>query len=180
MSLEKMSTRPKRMKFVARVPTKDGTFSTTVMIPLIWLAAKPVERLKISEHTVPASPLINGIPLYAFDKHTRLGKRAIRELIETDTPLKAYMEEFVPRSRWQAAAEMAAFYADAAPVSRRLEWPLSRSLEALGAEADFTEAGVPLAAIKPLQAAMVASLGKLNEIRKALWIKSKASVGASG
>jgi hypothetical protein len=120
------------------------------------------------------------VPLYGFDKHTRLGKRAIRELVSGDARLKICLEEFVPRNRWQAAAEMAAFYADAAPIFRRLEWPLSRSLEALGTQADFAKAGVPLTGIEPVQAAMAASLGHLNEIRKALWLKARASARASG
>jgi hypothetical protein len=77
-------------------------------------------------------------------------------------------------SCWQAAAEMAAFYADAVPIARRLEWSLSHSVEALGTEADFYKAGVPLVGIKPLQAAMDSTLGKLNDIRKELWVTSRA------
>jgi hypothetical protein len=149
----------------------------TLMIPLIWLAARPQGPPKISNQAVPNTQLIDGIPLYGFDKHTRLGKRAIRELVADDARLRICLEEFVPRSRWLAAAEMAAFYADAAPISRRLEWPLSRSLEALGTQADFAKVGVPLAGIEPLLSVMAASLGHLNEIRKALWLKARGSAG---
>jgi hypothetical protein len=144
---------------------------------LIWLEAWPNQRLSVSEHPMPETPLIGGIPLYAFDKHTRLGKRAVRELIAIDTPLTACLEKFVDRTRWQAAAEMAAFYADAALVAGRLEWALSGPIEAMGTEADFSKVGVPLRVIKPLQAAMAASLGHLNEIREALWLKARASAG---
>ena len=149
----------------------------TILAPLIWLEIARGGLVSVSEPAMPKTELIAGIPLYTFDKHTRLGKRAIRELIGTDTSLQCCLREFVPRARWQAAVEMAAFYADAAPVARRLEWPLSHAVEALGTEADFYKADVPQAAIQPLQAVMTASLGKLNEIRKALWLKARALVG---
>jgi hypothetical protein len=150
----------------------------TILAPLIWLEVARGGQARVSESVMPETKLVDGIPLYAFDKHTRLGKRAIRELVGMDAPLQCFLQEFLPRARWQAAVEMAAFYADAAPVARRLEWPLSHAIESLGTEADFFKAGVPKAAIQPLQAVMTASLGKLNEIRKALWLKARASVGA--
>jgi len=150
----------------------------TILAPLVWLEIAHGERVWVSEPAMPEIELVDGIPLYAFDKHTRLGKRAIRELVRAETPLRHCLDEFVPRSRWQAAAEMAAFYADAAPVARRLEWSLSHAVEALGMEADFFKVGVPQAAIQPLQTAMTAALGKLNEIRKALWIEARTSIRA--
>jgi hypothetical protein len=152
----------------------------TILAPLVWLEMARGERARVSESVVPETEVVEGIPLYTFDKHTRLGKRAIRELVLTDTALKCCLQEFVSRSRWQAAAEMAAFYADAVPVARRLEWPLSHAVEAFGTEADYFKAGVPRAAIQPLQTVMAAALGKLNEIRKALWLEAKASVGTGG
>jgi hypothetical protein len=154
----------------AMFAAKKTREAITILAPLVWLE---VER----GGGVPTD-IVDGVPLYGFDKHTRLGKRAIRELIGADTPLKCCLEEFVPKPRWQATAEMAAYYADAAPIARRLEWPLSHAVEVLGREADFFKVGVPSAAIKPLQAAMAAALGKLNEIRKALWVEARASVGA--
>jgi hypothetical protein len=151
----------------------------TVMVPLIWVAAQPIEAQKVSDGTVPESELVAGIPLYALDKHTLLGKRAIRELIRVGSDFRACLQALVPQQSWQAAAEMAAFYADAAPLARRLDWPLSQSLEALGTEADFAKVGVPLTAIRPLRAAMAASLGHLNDIRRAFWLKTRAAAGAS-
>jgi hypothetical protein len=150
----------------------------TILAPLVWLEIQRGGQASISEPTMPETEFINGIPLYAFDKHTRLGKRAIRELIGADTPLKSCLQEFLPKPRWQAAAEMAAFYADAAPVARRLEWSLSHVVEVIGTEADFFKVGVPQRAIRPLQAAMAVALGKLNDIRKALWIEARASIEA--
>jgi hypothetical protein len=146
----------------------------TLLAPLIWLEINRSGGTSIIEQVTPETEIVDGMPLYAFDKHTRIGKEAIRELVATHT---AFRDELVQRSRWQAAARMAAFYADAAPIARRLEWSHSRGLEALGTEADFFKAGVPLVAIQTLQAALAAALDTLNAIRKTLWLKARASGG---
>jgi hypothetical protein len=64
---------------------------------------------------------------------------------------------------------MAAFYTDAHLVSRRLEWSLSRLLEALGIESDLCRAGVPPDAIGALLKALKDDLRRLNGIRRELW-----------
>jgi len=140
------------------------------MVPLIWLQATQNRAVSVSNDFVPKTEIVDEIPLYAFDKHTRIGKRATRELVEAETPLQDCLNEFVARHCWQAATEMAAFYADAVPIARRLEWSLSHSVQALGTEADFHKAGVPLVGIKPLRSAMDSTLGKLNDIRRKLWV----------
>jgi hypothetical protein len=147
----------------------------TVMVPLIWLQATQNGAVRVSNDFVPKTEIVDEIPLYAFDKHTRIGKRATRELVGAETPLRDCLNKFVARSCWQAAAEMAAFYADAVPIARRLEWSLSHSVQALGREADFYKAGVPLVGITPLRSAMDSTLGKLNDIRRELWIVSRAT-----
>jgi hypothetical protein len=75
------------------------------------------------------------------------------------------------------AAEIAAFYADAAPMARRLAWAQSDSLERLGIEADFIGAGLQLDGIGPVRAAMHAALDQLNDIRAELW-GTAVAVGA--
>ena len=83
---------------------------------------------------IPESPVLNGIPMYAFDMHTRLGQAAIQRLILENGCLRACLEQFVPKGAWRKAAQIASFYTDGYPISRRLDWSLSRSLEALGIE----------------------------------------------
>jgi hypothetical protein len=115
----------------------------TVMVPLIWLEAGQGGAMSVINDLVPKAETIDEIPLCPFDKHTRVDKRAIRKLVDAETPLRNALNRFVARPCWQAAAEMAAFYADAVPIVRRLEWSLSHSVEALGTEADFYKAGTP-------------------------------------
>ena len=47
-----------------------------VLVPLIWLEAQQEQSSKICNEVVPESPVLDGIPMYAFDKHTRLGLAA--------------------------------------------------------------------------------------------------------
>ncbi|GEP07054.1 hypothetical protein MOX02_50920 [Methylobacterium oxalidis] len=137
----------------------------TLMVPLIWRAAFEGEYPHTVEEPVPTAMLVDEVPLYAFDKHTRIGKQAIGRLARENEALRACLEEHVPEYRHRDAACMAAFYADAAPVARRLGWQGSAPAERLGTESDMLRAGVPVGAIEPLLAAVRANLGHLNAIR---------------
>ena len=140
-----------------------------VLVPLIWLDYQQDQLKRIRYEVVPESPVLEGIPMYAFDKHTRLGLAAIQRLIQENDCLRCCLEQYVPKEAWRKAAQLAAFYTDAYLVSRRLEWSLSRLLEALGIEFDFCRAGVPPEAIGPLLRALKDELRRLNGIRQELW-----------
>jgi hypothetical protein len=62
-------------------------------------------------------------------------------------------------------ASIATFYADGAPVARRLKWEGAAALEALRVEADMLRVGAPLAGITLVFAAVRENLGHLNTIR---------------
>ena len=109
------------------------------------------------------------MPLYALDEHTRLGREAIWRFACENDGVRACLERFVPASRRRRAANVAAFYADAAPVARRLMWEQSRSLETFGTERDLLLAGVPAEGIGPLLEAVRANLGHLNELGLRVW-----------
>ena len=48
------------------------------MVPLVWLAATRQSHHTISKSEVPTTKIIDDVPMYALDKHTRLGREAIR------------------------------------------------------------------------------------------------------
>jgi hypothetical protein len=141
----------------------------TVLVPLIWLETQRSRATKVCNEEFPEAPLLYGIPMYAFDKHTRLGQRALHRLILESHALRACLEDFVPKQSWRRATQMAAFYTDAYLISRRLDWLLSRSLEVVGIESDFCRVGVPTVGIKPLRGVLRDALPQLNEIRRELW-----------
>jgi hypothetical protein len=103
-----------------------GTFA--LMVPLIWLEARKSRGDRFSSDIIPEVSVVDGIPTYAFDKHTRLGLRAFQVLLKESTQLRACLDQFVPKQNWRDATQMAAFYTDAYVVSRRLDWSMSQSL----------------------------------------------------
>ena len=146
-----------------------------ILVPLVWLELQRSGPASIRSDPLPQTRAIAGVPLYAFDTHTRIGKRAIERLISENKPLRDCIVRFLAKGSPRKAAEIAAFYADGAPVSRRLDWAQSESLERLGIEADFDAAGLRRDGIGPVREAMNAALDQLNEIRAELWTAALAA-----
>jgi hypothetical protein len=136
----------------------------TAMVPLIWLAAQRTEN-RIGDRAVPHLVEAEDVPLYALDKHTRLGREAIWRFACENDSVRACLVRFVPPSQRRSAAYVAAFYVDGAPVARRLMWDQSEALETFGIERDLLHAGVPIQGIQALLQVMRANLGHLNDLR---------------
>jgi MgsA AAA+ ATPase C terminal len=137
----------------------------TLMVPLIWLAANDDQVPIIVETAVPWSPVLDDIPMYALDKHTRVGLESIRNLVKCNCEIRECLERYVAPAQRHAAAYMAAFYADAAPLASKLSWDGSDRLEALGTEADLLKVGVPCEGIEPLLHLFRANVQHLNKVR---------------
>ena len=100
-----------------------------LMVPLIWLAAHDGEAPTVSEASVPWSPVLDDIPMYALDKHTRIGQEAIRSLVKYYSAIREFLERHVAPAQRHKAAYMAAFYADAAALASKLSWDGADQLE---------------------------------------------------
>ncbi len=148
----------------------------TVMVPLIWLAAQASREVRVCDFPVPPMATAGGVPLYALDEHTRLGREAIWRLACENDDVRTCLERFVPAGRRKRAANVAAFYVDAAPLAKRLVWDQSAALEAFGIERDLLHAGVTADGIGPLLGAMRANLGHLNKLRADILIRSQAAM----
>jgi hypothetical protein len=137
----------------------------TLMVPLIWLAANDAKVPTVLEAAVPWSPVLDDVPMYALDKHTRAGLEAIRSLVKHNFEIRDVLERYVAPAQRHAAAYMAAFYADAAPLASKLSWDGADQLEALGTEADLLKVGVPPERIEPLLRLFRANVQHLNKLR---------------
>jgi hypothetical protein len=137
-----------------------------IMAPLLWLAAlKNQPSPTVVQCQVPEAPKVEGVPLYTFDKHTAIGKVAIHRLARESQPVRDVLRAFAQPDKGRDVAAMAAFYADAAPVSQRLIWDGADALEALGVEADMLRAGASAEGIEPILGAVRDNLGHLNWLR---------------
>jgi hypothetical protein len=137
----------------------------TLLPALVWLDVQRHGSWQVVERGVPVSGLIRGVPLYALDKHTRVGLQAIARFARESGPVRECLEAHIPSLCRRKAVQMAAFYTDAIPIARRLDWHQSAGLEAVGMESDMGKEGVPREAIRPLLAAVRGNLDHLNDIR---------------
>lgn len=137
----------------------------TLMVPLIWVEASKDRDAAVVDCAVPACPVVRGVPVYALDKHTAVGKAAINQFARENTAVRETLAEYVPEYRAQDAACMAAFHADAAPVSRRLNWSQSAALEAIGIDNDLRSVKVSPDGVRPIMDIVRANLDHLNQIR---------------
>ena len=135
-----------------------------LMAPLIWLDVNRGFRPSVVECQMPEAAAVDGVPLYVFDSHTAIGRRAIQRFAKESQPVRDALRS-APSSCAREIASIAVFYAEGAPVARRLKWDGDSGLEALGVEADMLRAGAPLASIGPVLAAVRDNLGHLNMIR---------------
>ena len=140
-----------------------------LMVPLIWLEAFREAHPPIIDCPLPASPIIRGVPLYALDMHTAIGKSAIHQFARENRAVRETLAEYVPEYRTQDAAYMAAFYADAAPVSRRLDWSQSAALETIGIDSDLRSTGASPDGVRPILEMVRGNLEHLNEVRTRLF-----------
>ena len=150
----------------------------TLMVPLVWLAAKRRGHPTITKSDVPVTKIVDGVPMFALDKHTRLGREAIRRFASENDEVRGTLMQYVPPARRNDAAYMAAFYADAAPLAFKLSWKGADALQALGTETDLLLSGVPPDGFAPLLAALRNNLGHLNEVRARVFVQQRSA--ASG
>lgn len=139
----------------------------TVLISLLWQATEAQPPSGTKRTSVPATRVERGIPLYALDKHTRLGRGAIKRFAVENDPVRQFLELHADARRRREAALMAAYYADAMPIVYRLDWPFADELEALGRETDLLRAGVPVEVQQDLCALFGENLAHLHHIRAA-------------
>jgi hypothetical protein len=146
----------------------------TLMVPLVWLAANRHSHPAITKSETPASKIVDGVPMYALDKHTRIGREAIRRFALENDEVRGILALHVTAARRNDAAYMAAFYADAAPLAIKLNWKGADALETLGTETDLLLSGVEPEGFAPLLAALRNNLGHLNEVRARMFAQQRS------
>ena len=147
----------------------------TLMVPLIWLAANRDSYPTIIESEVPVAKIVDGVPMYSLDKHSRLGREAVRRFASENEEVRETLARYVPAARRNDAAYMAAFYADAAPLATKLVWKGADELEALGTETDLLLSGVPPEGFATLLAALRNNLEHLNEVRTQVFVQQRSA-----
>jgi hypothetical protein len=114
------------------------------------------------------SGLINGVPLYALDRHTRLGRRAIGRFAQEDAEIAQFLTERDCDPGDDGALRMAVFYADGALTRPTLRWRYSAELTAASIAADFHKVNVAASVGVELVELVAAHIAHLDAIRSQL------------
>lgn len=136
-----------------------------LMIPLLWLEWNRRGSSHELAHPSLGAENYNGLPLYALDKHTRLGRAAIDRFASTVSGVREALLDAVPPYRSRDAARMAAFYLDAVPTSPSLVWSLSDELKLAGKLADMAKVGVAPDAAARIEEVFRGHRGELDQVR---------------
>ncbi|MEP9373855.1 hypothetical protein [Mesorhizobium sp. KR1-2] len=113
---------PEHVLEVARLGstrTQEGHPLTT---PLVWLAAS-TGPVTASPEKLSEPALIRGWPDYAFDMHTRLGRRALTLFAERCTVLQVLMDQHLPADAHGDFIGHLVFRVEGQVVDRRLSYP---------------------------------------------------------
>lgn len=161
---------PTALHAAVELAAKHKFGAYVLMAPILWSSLQHGggSRGAVND-SVPAAENLKGLPLYTFDKHTSAGKRAIARFADANPEARRRLAKAVPAHLRNKAAYMTAFYADAIPITRRLDWPSSIRLQNMGMEADLGSVGAQGESAIELIECFRTNLAELNfERRKAV------------
>ena len=158
---------PAQLLEATAAAVKKAREPLVLLLPLLWLAAAG-SKTELLESPLMHSSLINGVPFYALDRHTRLGRQAIRLFSRESAEIAQFLTERGRSSCDDGALRMAVFYADGALTRPTLRWRHSAELRATGAAADFRSVDVEAEVGAELVQLVAAHIDHLNAIRSRL------------
>ena len=144
----------------------------TVFLPLLWLALAN-EPSKIVQTDLPHSGEVDGVPLYALDLHTRIGRVALSMFGSENVEIAQFLSRNLKGFRAVKALRYAAFFADSGLIRPRLEWHTGAEIERLGIAADFRSIKVDPAIGAHLIGIVRENLDELNGIRAGVFARSR-------
>jgi hypothetical protein len=155
---------PERLLQALAVVIKKAREPFALLLPLLWLAAAGSETELLDAPLAPAG-LIDGVPLCALDRHTRLGRQAIGRFARQNTQIAQFLSERSCSSGDDGALRMAVFYADGALTRPTLRWRHSAEPTAAGVAADFHKVHVAADVGAELVELVAAHIADLDSIR---------------
>lgn len=170
LALERLSI-PFWMPFIVEIAGPNGKE------PMFWHLPVKVSHVRSGSlvskgHRLPDAQETRGIPHYALDCHTRLGKQAIRRLLKASEPLSRILASRLPSQAWQATVEGALFNVEAALVDREICFPEYKAIKKLGVETDICRYGLPIGDVPELINCVTEGLPVLDELKREILLKA--------
>jgi hypothetical protein len=137
-----------------------------IMLPLIWLERK--EALRVVECSLPEAPSVRGVPAFAFDGFSRIGRSALSRFLATCSPVRDFIAAHAPDADPSAVVAMLVFHAEGGLVDRRLIWAGSEAITRRGALADIVGRGLPTECAEEGLMLLREHMPRLHEARNAV------------
>lgn len=145
-----------------------GVHPFYLTLPVIWSRWwHSGAAANVSTERLPLAEIEDGVPLYALDKHTAVGKQAIANLTRQNERVAHCLTKWVPQARRLDVAGIAVFYADGELVDRRLGWSAGRLLARAGFIADMAEVGCSMDGADEVLGSVRENIAHLNDLRRA-------------
>ncbi len=125
-----------------------------LFVPLIWQEAQK-HPLHIQQHVIPVMPTIDGLPLYAADCFTRVGKACYRQLQRDVPELKEYSTQQIG---------LGMFYLEGGLVDKEMTAP---GLKTIQQASEITDIGLPVQEYERLRDCLTSNMELLTAIRRA-------------
>jgi len=136
---------------------------------LLLVAASAAQHLTdpvpVTEEVPPKPRLFRSIPTYCADRHTSIGKSAIRRWLVENQHVGDTISQYVQDFRAVDVAGYALFHVEGWAISNRWHWPLSRDLQQIGTRIDLEKSGCAPEGVEPVLAVVREELDHLNDIR---------------
>ena len=170
---------PPKLVGACQLASSRGRYPLAAFLPLLWLAIRRSTPPAISVRETGPTRTSRGIPLYALDKHTSAGKRAIRAFAATNLPLRRVFDRYPPIADNIKAVELAVFHAEGVCLRRQLTWDETERLSSLELEADLAPLGIRPEAMVELIRAVEENLWDLDRARMAVLTGEQIKHGMS-
>jgi hypothetical protein len=159
---------------VARAAWRLSRNPMALLLPIVWSAWNVRSKSEVRDDVLPPVEWIGGIPDYALDQFTRVGKLAIRMFILQDTELQAVLcNAGVGRDQLASVAGDLLFLVEGGPCVRRKTWQEARELS-------YPARWLPGTALlgqhlEEASSCLVSKAEKLRQLRQQLFHRSQSA-----
>lgn len=146
-----------------------------ILMPILLSAAfaAKAHRNEIVRNDLPEPRLLGGIPLYAYDQYTSLGKRSINSFVRECSDVRKALRNHAGEASVLPVGQMAVFYAEGFQVKEQFKWEGADRLETMGQAADLTFLGALPSGVSNIIETVRANLNDLDEIRRRLLLSGR-------
>ena len=127
---------PAQLSAVLQDATRSSRFALSAVLPLVWLEVRQSQTARIVRNDLGPTRTVEGIPLYAIDKHTAMGSRALAKFSKRAPAISRFLAAHGEIPRPLGAVGLAVFHAEGGRLRDQLLWQRTEEFAMLEREAD--------------------------------------------